>query len=392
MDKLKKVLVIILIAMIFVPVNKVSAKTIQDLKNQLADLERKYNDAQSTKKLTQNEMDKLNNEITAINNNIENTKKEITSAEESIKESEKDIEAKKEESNEFLKFLQLSTGDNMYLEYLFDAEDYTDFIYRYAIVSQMSEYNNNLINELETLIKDLEQKKIDLADKQTKLENQRTEFNSKLNTLRANLNKSTEEGATIQEEIVDLKNEISRYEKLGCSLNQDIDECISIASATGWRYPLSSGCVTSEYTGFNNRTDWSGGGDHHGIDLGCNPEGTNVYAAANGTVANIARYGCGGNAVYIYHMINGSPYTTVYMHLLSVNVSVGQQVTSNTVIARVGGGSTSTLNGGYDSCTTGAHLHFGIAYGHHASGFNSYSTNPRNIFNFPYGWGYFYRV
>ena len=36
---------------------------------------------------------------------------------------------------------------------------------------------------------------------------------------------------------------------------------------------------------------------------------------------------------------------------------------------------------------------FGIANGYHdtSSSFNSYSINPRNIFTFPYGWGYFYR-
>ena len=79
------------------------------------------------------------------------------------------------------------------------------------------------------------------------------------------------------------------------------------------------------------------------------------------------------------------------MHLLTVNVKVGQNVTTDTVIAKMGGGSTALQNGGYDRCTSGAHLHFGIANGHHASGFNSYSINPRNIFTFPYGWGYFYR-
>ena len=70
------------------------------------------------------------------------------------------------------------------------------------------------------------------------------------------------------------------------------------------------------------------------------------------------------------------------MHLLSVNVSVNQTVDPNTVIGKVGGGSTASSNGGYDNCTTGAHLHFGMANGWHSVGFNSYSFNPRNKFNF----------
>lgn len=389
----KKFIILMLLIIMLIPTSKVEAKTLQDYYNDLADLEKKYNDAQNNKKLTQSEINKLNADITEINNNIGKTKIEIATAEKDIEESEKNIAEKREETNEFLKFLQLSSGENTYLEYLFDADDYTDFIYRYAIVTQMSEYNNNLIKELETLINDLEEKKKNLNSKKNKLETQLKEFNSKLNTLRANLTKATQEGATVEEEIADLKRDITYYKNIGCSLNQDIDSCVEIALAKGWRYPLAYGCVTSEYTGNNDRTDWSGGGQHHAIDLSCMPEGSPVYAAANGTVASTGRYNCGGNYVFIYHNVNGKSYTTVYMHLLSINVAKGQKVTSDTIIGKMGGYSTSAEHGGYDICTTGAHLHFGIATGHHStsSSFNSYSINPRNIFEFPYGWGYFYR-
>lgn len=384
---------VILLVVVLIPNYKVEAKTLQDYYNDLADLEEKHKNAQNNKKLTEAEITKLNSEITEVNNNIIKTKGEIVKAEDDIKTSEKDIEGKKEESNEFLKFLQISTGENAYLEYLFDAEDYTDFIYRYAIITQMSERNNNLIKELETLIADLENKKVDLASKQKKLESQLKEFNSKLNTLRANLKKTTQEGATVEEEIADLKEDIKYYKNLGCGLNDDIDSCVQIALAKGWRYPLAYGCVTSEYTGTSDRTDWVGGGQHHAIDLSCMPEGSNVYAAATGTVAATGRYGCGGNYVYIYHNVNGKSYTTVYMHLLTINVYKGQKVTSDTVIGKMGGYSTSKDHGGYDTCTSGAHLHFGISSGHHSttSAFNSYSINPRSIYTFPYGWGYFYR-
>ena len=393
---MKKIIVFVILPLfMFVPTLNVEAKTLQDLYNQLNDLEKKYNDAKNSQKLTQSEMNKLNKEITIVNNNIEVTKKEIVVAEKDINDSEKNIEEKRKESDEFLKFLQLSTGENTYLEYLFDAEDYTDFIYRYAVVSQMSEYNNNLIKELEGLIEELEDKKVNLAEKQKKLEKQRAEFNSKLNSLRVNFNKATEEGASVEEEIAELKKQVSYYKNLGCSLNEDLTSCEKIAYSTKWRYPLAYGCVTSEYTGFENRTDWSGGGQHHAIDLACMPEGNPVYSAANGTVAATGRYSCGGNYIYIYHNVNGKYYTTVYMHLLSINVVKGQQVTTDTVIGKIGGGSTALKNGGYDACTTGTHLHFGISTGHHAVGFNSYSINPRQIFTFPKltysGGGYFYR-
>lgn len=395
---MKKFVPILLLIMLLVPLHNVEAKTLQDYYNDLSKLEEKYNSAKNNKKLTETEINKLNNELTNINNNIELTKKDISNATEEIKKSEEEIENKKEETNEFLKFLQTSTGENVYLEYIFDADSYTDLIYRYAIVSQLSEYNDNLINELKTLVEDLEQKKKDLATKNTKLESQREEFASKLTTLRSNLSKATEEGANLEEEIRDLKTEINHYKDLGCSLNQDVDNCVKIAYATGFRYPLSYGCVTSEYTGSANRTDWVGGGGHYGIDLSCTGEGSPVYAAAAGTVALTTRYDCGGNVVYVYHVVNGVYYTTAYMHLLKINVTAGQEVTSDTVIGYMGGYSTSTEHGGYDSCTTGAHLHFGMALGHYTggtNGFNAHSFNPREMFAFPSlvfnGGGYFYR-
>jgi len=55
----------------------------------------------------------------------------------------------------------------------------------------------------------------------------------------------------------------------------------------------------------------------------------------------------------------------------------------------------SSKPGGYDKCTGGTHLHFGLAEGWNATSFNSYSFNPREIFAFPKliysGGGYFYR-
>ena len=101
--------------------------------------------------------------------------------------------------------------------------------------------------------------------------------------------------------------------------------------------------------------------------------------------------------VYIKHRIDGKEYTTVYMHLLSISsgLYVNQAVTTNTVIGGVGGWSTAVNRGGYDRCTSGAHLHFGIADGHNAFNFNSYAFNPREIFAFPKliysGGGYFRR-
>lgn len=396
MKKITYLIVVVFLLVLIIP-SKIEAKTLQDMYDQLADLQTKYNNNKNSKNLTQSQINQLNGEITTISATIEKTRKEIKQAEIDIENSKTKIADKKVETDGLIQFLQVSNGGNIYLEYLFDAENYTDFIYRYEVVKQLTNYNSDLIDELEALILDLQAKEKELSEKNVKLENDRQELTKKVNTLSYSLANFESEGVDIEEDIADLKKVIKVYEDMGCSRNQDITTCAASINAFGWKYPMTKGCVTSEYTGFNQRLDYSGGGGHHAIDLDCVGEGTNVYAAADGTIARIAFYDCGGNAVYITHTVNGKKYTSVYMHLLSVasGMYVGKVVTDQTVIGYVGGWSTSTANGGYDRCTTGAHLHFGIAEGHNAWDFNSYSINPREIFSFPSliynGGGYFYR-
>lgn len=383
-------------------ISGVKADSLKDLKDQLAKKQAQYNASKNKVDLTQSQINSLNNEISSISNTIEQTRKDIKQAEEDIKTSKEKIEDKKIETDGLIQFLQVSNGGNIYLEYLFDAENYTDFIYRYEVVKQLTNYNSELIDELEELILDLQKKEKDLAAKQVKLENDRKTLTSKVSTLTSSLSTYRAEGVDIEEDIKNLKKNIAVYEeyykKNNCKETTDIDNCTGTVNAFGWKFPLAYGCVTSEYTGYNARTDWSGGGGHHAIDLDCVGEGAKVYAAANGTISRIAFFGsCGGNTVYISHFVNGKKYTSQYMHLLRVadGMYVGKVVTDSTVIGYMGGYSTSASHGGYDYCSTGAHLHFGIAEGYSAYDFNSHSINPREIFSFPKlvysGGGYFRR-
>ena len=402
----KKIMLLFMIVLFLVPCVNVNAKTLGQMRSELKKLQSQKAEADSKKNLTDSQISALIDEINTITSNISQTKNDIKSTEEDIIKNQNEIEAKEEETNELLKFLQVSSGENVYLEYIFEADSYTDFIYRYSVVSQLTEHNNELMQELSVLVDNLETKKKELAGKQSKLESESNDLNSKMAVLKVNLQNYKEEGTTLEEDINDMKKKIKEYDDLGCRDNEDVTSCIArinsskgsgggttVINATGWSYPLTWGCVTSEYVGYGNRTDWSGSvSGHHGIDLDCVSEGTKVYAAATGVVARIVKYSsCGGNMVWVYHNINGVPYTTVYMHLLSISAYENQIVTPSTVIGAVGGGSTAS----YDNCTGGSHLHFGMAYGHNAYNFNANSLNPRNIINFPAlyynGGGYFSR-
>ena len=373
--KRKILLIIFIMIMLVIPSYKVEAKTLQDLKNELSSLEKKYEENKNKKDLTDAEITKISKEINTIVANINSIKNDIKTSEEEIVKSNEEIQNKSNETDELLKFLQISSGENVYLEYLFQAESYTDFIYRYSIVSQLTEYNTNLMNELKVLITTLENKKKELASKQSTLETKSSELNTKMITLKSKADSYDKEGSTIEEDIRDYKKEIAYYEKMGCKLNQDINSCLATPVSFGWRYPLSYLTVSDDYTGYDHERP-NIGGYHHGIDLWHpNIYGAPIYPVAKGTIARIGWISGGGNAIYIYHNVNGVNYTTVYMHMSSFasDMYQGKTVTTDDVIGYVGN----------TGVSFGAHLHLGMASGHHATFFNNYSFDPRNVMAFP---------
>lgn len=394
--KKKIFFVFIIMLLILIPSYRVEAKTLQDLKNELAELKAKKAATDNNKNLTDSQIKALRVEIDNTQLEIINTRNDISAATKKISESEEEIEAKDKETNELLRFLQITSGENVYLEYLFEADSYTDFIYRYSIVSQLTEYNNDLMESLKKLVKELEESKIALADKEKTLESQNKALSSKLATLKSNLAKLEEEGTTIEEDIDAKEKDIKYYESKGCKPTQNINSCVTVPNSSGWKLPLTGAWVTSEFQVVRKDCIGCGSSSHRGIDLGAS-EGTRAYAAAKGRVAYIVRRGsCGGNMVYIYHTVNGKPYTTVYMHLLEIWVSVDDIVDTNTVVGLTGGRTTSAMDpkncsisyagkGGYDYCTCGGHLHFGVATGNDVSSFNANAFNPRELVPFASG-------
>ncbi len=80
------------------------------------------------------------------------------------------------------------------------------------------------------------------------------------------------------------------------------------------------------------------------------PKGTDIYAAASGTVILAQSYSTYGNCVIIDH---GNGLFTLYAHASKINVSVGDTVTQGQVIAQVG----------MTGRATGYHLHFEVRVG-----------------------------
>ena len=84
---------LMLVFLLLVPIVRVDAKTLQDMYDQLADLQVKYNNSKNNVKLTQDQINKLNKEISSIESSIEQIRGEIKTAEADIAKSKETIES-----------------------------------------------------------------------------------------------------------------------------------------------------------------------------------------------------------------------------------------------------------------------------------------------------------
>ena len=221
---MKKISLLMVAIFTFFMCNEVNALTLNDLYNDLATLEKNYAAAQKKANMTKQEINNLKASIASTQAEINKAKSDIVAAENNIKKSEEDIATKKEETNQMLLYLQLmnSKGDSM-LEYVMDADSYTDFIYRYAVVSQMSDYNQQIIGELNQLFETLNAKKVELKQRQDDLEVKRKDFEAKQIMLQAQYVDEKDETLNVTDQIKAKKERINYYKKLGCSRNQDVN-------------------------------------------------------------------------------------------------------------------------------------------------------------------------
>ncbi len=381
MKKIVKVLLFVFsISLLFYMPDKIEAKTLRELKDELVETKANKASVEARRREVQIKVNKYNTEINAASEGIRKCEDDIIASREKIAELEVEIVEKGKEIEDLLRFLQIADGENAYLEYIFGATSFSDLIYRTTVVEELSNHNEALIDEMYEMIEENKRLQEELAEKIKTLESQIKIFQAKLRELNLTIDDLDDEKADLNAEIKAAEDEIKYYEDFGCKLDEDISECIDVPYAKGFTRPTTFGYMSSN---FGWRTIDGVVGYHYGIDIAL-AEGNNVYASAAGYVSRIVvKSGCGGNMIYIQHNIGGVKYTTVYMHLLSFNVKYGDIVSLSTVIGKSGG-----RKGTYDTCTKGPHLHFGILKGW--TSLRSNAVDPRTLVNFPPKYSRFY--
>ncbi len=367
-----RVLLLVFISFLLIPVC-VNAETIADYRAKIKAIEAEKAESNSKSAEVQKRIDDANARINEITRQIVQARKDQQSTQKEIDSLNDKIKNKKEEIKDLVAFYQISDNDNFYLKFIFGADSFEDFIYRFSVAEQLTDANDKLVDEMNGLINENKKKAQELKNQEKKLSNLNSEISKEIDKLGSQKRKYSENALDADQEIAALNKQINFFKKQGCSENQDVTSCnktSSIPSASGFIRPLDSGFITSYYGG-RIHPIYGVASHHDGIDIAANT-GTPVKASASGQVILADWYYGFGNAVMIVHKVRGTTYTTLYGHLSGYNTSAGAIVTRGQVIGYVG----STGN------STGPHLHFQAMYG---SGYGT-TFDPMNLVSMPLSW------
>lgn len=309
---------------------------------------------------------KLDEKISLIEESIEIYTEMLKFQNEDISELQKKVdEAQAKYDARYAMFLEMmrvtyENGNAGYIEMIVNSENLSDFLYKVDILSDVIEYNKNILGDLK---KSKEENQIIIAEYQNAMSenlNYQQQQKEKIEEVKAEKKEADRAIATIERDIqkkIELQETITRdMNNAQAEIQRKLNEIAQkqresqaapkqyVGGVLQW--PVDSTRVTS---GFGNRTSPITGRSefHYGIDISASG-GSSIYAANDGTVL-IATYNSSyGNYVVLEH---GGGMTTLYAHSSQLMVKAGDTVKKGAVIAKVGS----------TGASTGNHLHFEVS-------------------------------
>ena len=205
--------------------------------------------------------------------------------------------------------------------------------------AELEELKAQLKAEQEELEKDIEEAIQIILDLENDLENRQAEYDAIMAAEDA-------ANATIDKLVAELEAQRAAEAAAAAAAAGGSSGGGSANASGSFLWPVASYVYVSSRFGLRVHPITGKTKNHTGIDIASN-QGTAVYASDGGTVTLAGWNGGYGNCIMIDH---GNGYVTLYGHLSSISVSVGQTVSQGATIGAVG----STGN------STGPHLHFEV--------------------------------
>lgn len=369
-------------------------ESISDAKDELDELEEEKSEAlNAVQKLTV-QISEYEGEITDLKDGIESLEKQIDEAVKKIKEEEAEYEKNQKALNERL-VAMYENGGTTYLDYFLSSSSLTDFISNYYLLSEIADYDTQLLEEIEKEKNRIEKEKEKLEDDRSNLKSAKISLEAKTSNLKiaksqkesqvANLSEKEkkaqskieeleEDKATIERQLRQIAAEEAERKRKEQASNKNSNSSTSYTpSISGFIFPVQG----LSKSNIRNKSFPSYPG-HTGVDVNINVTGKNVVAAKSGTVvtstalrSSNGSYRSYGEYIIINH---GDGTLSLYAHMLSGSrkVKVGDRVSQGQVIGTVG----STGN------STGNHLHFEVRVSTYNSSLGTYSYKAVNPLNY----------
>ena len=321
-------------------------------------------------------MGELSASLDDINTQIEQLEAEIEETEAQLEQAEIDKESQYQAMKLRIQFMY-EHNDYTYIEVLLTSQSMADMLNKFEYINKISEYDRQMLEEYQSTINMISSSKVKLEEDRENLTENQESLQAQLDALEVVQNEKTSQLNALKKNTSDqeaYKKQLEADEKKLESEIASITAKIKAEEESGvtptnrydggkFKWPTTSTRITSPYGDTSDRTS-----PHKGVDIGAVKAGVSgdpVYAAYDGKVVIAHRqseyYSTAGNYVMIYH---GNGLYTRYLHLDSLSVSVGQQVTKGQKLGVMG----NTGN------SFGAHLHFDVML-------NGSYVNPMTYFN-----------
>lgn len=340
-------------------------KEASGLSTEKKELQKKVDALSAELKNNRQKKELLDGQIRVLSAEIANTESQIAAYSELIAQSQAELaQAEEEEAAQYELFCQRvrameEQGTVDYWSVLFRATSFSDLLGRLDIVNEIMEYDQRVIDDLKKLQEEIAARKADLetqkADSEaakatllsqkTELDEQRSAANELVKQLQADTDEARAEMAAVAAEEEALLAQAVRLSR-ELAAQQAAAGQPSSAALGGYIWPVTSRRITSQF-GPRNTGIKGASTNHKGVDIGGVGYNSEVRAAKAGTVIISSYSSSYGNYVSISH---GSGNTTVYAHLSSRKVKVGQRVDQGQLIGITGS----------TGISSGPHLHFEI--------------------------------
>lgn len=348
---------------------------IQKIDQELAELRKDMERAQSSQRAAQNRVNRLNGEkaateadIVALNKEISDARTELQHMDEQIVAAEEQLQAtgvelenatnQRDLRNELMDNrvrMAYMAGPASFLEVLMESTNLPDFLTRLDTVEAIVKQDNDIAQQAQHYKEQVEakQKQLDeefaalkqlFADKKDKLAELEVKEQEKEAAVSSLLHE-IEENEEISEEA---QAQLKAFAKKSAELQAKKKALTQYYKGGKLAVPLQSEYRVSSDFGYRIHPIYKTKRLHAGIDMAA-PKGTPIYAAESGRVITSQWMSGYGNCIIIDH---GGGLWTVYGHIMNGGLLVkeGEEVKRGQKIAQVGSTGDST----------GYHLHFEV--------------------------------